>query len=288
MSSSTVISGDILPFHVLMQVFSYLEPYEAYFLSQVCRWWRDIVRGDAPLRAQMERNLFQHREVHIRQYPGAVHWAIGHGYLTHVAWFMSHGMLRPLSAMQWAIHRGRDLALLETVTAHLSVHYSDIPQQELMWAMDRLIADGALDMVQHMYRQQWIPWYSPPVYEAIMCSAAKHNQLAIMQWVYGKWNNSGRGREQLGEDILNEALYGFRKSPEMAQWLYDEGHVPEWRLRELTKFEIWRGYRGGGFHITPMSLWAQGKVNALERERAETRRKNALVVKKRHKYIRRH
>src|SRR4029079_513747 len=50
------ISGDILPWHILVEMLSYLKPTEAWNAAQVCRWWPQLLKGDWRLNEQVQRN----------------------------------------------------------------------------------------------------------------------------------------------------------------------------------------------------------------------------------------
>src|SRR6185295_3678544 len=50
------ISGDILPFDLLVETLSYLTPTDAGLAAQVCRWWQQLLARDDRLRKQVTHN----------------------------------------------------------------------------------------------------------------------------------------------------------------------------------------------------------------------------------------
>jgi hypothetical protein len=216
------ISGNILPFHVLVHCFSYLLPYDAYFLSQVCRWYWRILREDVALRAQLHRNF--RLRLFLTNSSGPAH-ALDKGNFPHVELFLRARKLTPFTAIHWALVRN-NMPLLELAIAYEPTR--PLTSSEVLWMCKQSIYWGHLHILQYMYREQLVP-HTKTAYDTIMRAATQVGMLHIMQWAYEDWD-----AENGGGTIDEEAWRGVSLlTVEVVQWLYEQGALGHNELHHI-------------------------------------------------------
>jgi hypothetical protein len=67
--AETEIAGNLLPLDLLIHLFSFIHNLDAYLVSQVCRWWFQLLTKDENLKEQIKRNKIFSTTNHYLPHP---------------------------------------------------------------------------------------------------------------------------------------------------------------------------------------------------------------------------
>jgi hypothetical protein len=179
MPEVVVVNGAIVPFDLLVLILSFLCPYDASWVRNVCAWWRSILLQDHKLRAQIERNYVLQRIVTdgrltILRGPQYAAWK---GYNRHLLHYYEHCVTRCSGSLEYCVRAGH----LHTLTLLLDIALvpSALPITNLCVTAAK---HGHLPILREFHRRKLI--HGPHNNHHFMREALRRADLPMIQWIH--------------------------------------------------------------------------------------------------------